>query len=141
MLYLRRFTTNEQGTLGLLFIHGDFLCFTLEDPIRPEKIAGDTCIPSGRYRLIKRTHGRFYRAYKRRWGHEFAIEIEQVPDFTNVLLHSGTTKKDTRGCPLTGNGCDGQTMALSHSRAAYARLYDILRGTDSLPYLTITDPP
>ena len=141
MIYLRRFTTNERGTPGLLFHDGDFICFTLEDPIRPEKIYGDTCIAAGTYPLRKIQHGRFYEIYHKRWDHKFAIEIADVEQFTNIRIHSGVTKKDTKGCPLTGLGFNVDAMALSQSRAAYVKLYEWLESMDPLPSLTITDPP
>ena len=50
-----RFNKGVDSTNGILFDITDgkrkFLCYTLEDEDRDEKVYGETCIPEGEYRL------------------------------------------------------------------------------------------
>ena len=58
-LYVLRFSSQKDSTSGLLFNVVDnklnFLCYTLEDEKRDEKIAGETRIPEGEYEILFRT--------------------------------------------------------------------------------------
>ena len=137
MIYIKRFKTNEDGTLGMVYNGEEFLCFTLEDPIRLSKVVGDSAIPAQIYDLKKRTYGRFYDAYRERWGHGFVVEILHVPHFEDVLFHTGNTKADTRGCILLGEGCDADQMQVSRSRPAYVKFFDLLDGMETLPALNV----
>ena len=53
-LELKRFSSQSDTTLGLLFVDGEFECFTLEDEYREEKVKGETRIPAGTYKVEKR---------------------------------------------------------------------------------------
>ena len=47
-----RFNKGKDSTNGLLFDvtnERKFLCYTLEDESRTEKVRGETCIPEGEY--------------------------------------------------------------------------------------------
>ena len=107
LLKLDRFGSGPAGTLGLLSISGRFECFTLEDPPKDRvKIAGDTRIPAGTYRMTLRTEGGFHGRYRRRFGdmHNGMLWLRDVPEYKWVLIHLGNTKKHTRGCLLVGEG-------------------------------------
>ena len=138
-LHLKRFVANDMGTLGLLYSDVEFICFTLEDPVREVKIPGETAIPAGPYALWKRTYGRFYEAYKNRWNHEFVVELLDVPEFTNILIHTGNEVGDTEGCILVGSGCNVGDMSLTGSRVAYEYIFTLLDDMPELPYFDITD--
>ena len=56
-LHLMRISTGEESTTGALYIDGEFGCFTLEDTKRSKKIAGETRIPDGLYRIVLRNEG------------------------------------------------------------------------------------
>lgn len=108
-------------------VNGAFFCFVIEDGYRPVKIAGETRIPTGQYKVRQRTHGGFYERYRARHGHAFAIELENVPGFADILIHTGNTKEDTRGCLLVADqagrlGPDYVGTART-STPAYLRLY------------------
>ena len=63
-LEVLRFSSLKDSTNGLLFDITEkrtFLCYTLEDEFRSEKIVGETRIPDGEYKIELRTVG----AYKR----------------------------------------------------------------------------
>lgn len=92
--------------------HGKHICYFLEDAIRPHgvKVKGETCIPPGRYKLgITHNSGlamRYYNKFPDSWFRglptlEWAEDEPMVPVFTNLRVHSGVTKTDTKGCPIT----------------------------------------
>lgn len=138
MFILRRLETCPKGTIGALYLDDDFVCFTLEDPIRVgEKIPGNTAIPSGSYQLAKRKHGRFYEIYKTRWSHQFSIEIMNVHNFTDVLIHTGNDHGDTSGCVLVGFSCDAMNVRVSDSWRAYKYLYKLIGSLEEMPKILI----
>jgi len=123
-----RFSHGENDTLGLLSIDGEFFCYTLEDEFRSQKVFGRTRIPEGEYILGLRTFGGFHRRYKKKFGslHLGMLEIQDVPNFTNVLIHIGNRDDDTAGCLLVGDGLNNNQVEegfLSSSTLAYRRLY------------------
>lgn len=127
-LYQTRLIDDGEATLGLLQLP-KYNCFTLEDQEQPEgvKVDGETRIPAGRYEVIKRTHGRFYEAYKARWSHGWALEIADVPGFTDILIHTGNKDEHTSGCLLVGYGADISGEAeISRSRPAYEMVFETI---------------
>lgn len=111
-LKLVRSYFSKTATIGkLYFMDGDkFICDTLEDTFRklplkcpytekgqnckcPEKVYGKTCIPIGRYRVIYR--------YSPKYGKMYPA-LENVPHFTGILIHAGSTPEHTEGCILVG---------------------------------------
>ena len=102
-LYIKRWY-GPNYTIGKLYIDGIYFCDTLEDPNRDQnkngvfdnneiKISGDTCIPVGTYNVVLTLSPKFKRMLPR---------LENVNNFTGVLIHAGNTKKDTEGCILIG---------------------------------------
>ena len=71
-LEVLRFSSQKDSTNGLLFdVTGGkrrFLCYTLEDEHREVKVAGETRIPSGTYRITLRTTGGFHGRYLSKYG-------------------------------------------------------------------------
>ncbi len=124
-MVLQRIKDNGEATLGLLFVNGEFQCFTLEDQRQEQKVTSETRVRSGKYKIAKKTSGRFYGAYSERWGHDFVPELLDVPEFTDILIHTGNTEGDTAGCILVGMGCeaDGEPT-ISSSRLAYTLLWN-----------------
>lgn len=124
-IVLQRIKDNGEATLGLLFVNGTFQCFTLEDQHQDHKVLSETRIGDGKYQIAKKTSGRFYAAYSERWGHDFVPELLDVPDFTDILIHTGNTEANTAGCILVGMGCeaDGEPT-ISSSRLAYTLLWN-----------------
>ena len=113
-------------TRGALSIDGvDPCCFTLEDTVRDEKVAGETAIPAGEYACRPREAGRLFGIYSRRWPswHLGMIHLQDVPGFEWIYLHAGGSVKDTLGCVLVGYTFDMETARLGKSRRAYERVY------------------
>jgi len=115
-LQLIRKTFTDQSTIGELFVNGSFECFTLEDPVRPVKIKGETAIPAGTYEIAVTFSNRFQKLLPL---------ILKVPDFEGIRIHTGNTPKDTLGCILVGQG-KGEN-AVSNSRLAFAPLVEKIR--------------
>ncbi len=90
-LRLERRPSTAGGTLGRLWVAE---CVTLEDVVREgPKMADETAIPEGRYRVTITMSQRF--------GRMMPL-INDVPGFTGIRIHSGTTADDTSGCVLVG---------------------------------------
>lgn len=123
---LHRLFVVDGAQLGLIKFDGDRepWCWTLEDEPRELKVAGETCIPAGRYELRLRKFGALYERYRVRyaWNETGMLELQDVPGFTDVLIHCGNTKEHTRGCVLVGHGAFVYG-SLSESIEAYAELY------------------
>ena len=88
-----RDTFTENSTIGKMLIDGAFFCYTLEDTIRDVKIAGETAIPYGSYKVIVNMSNRFKRL--------MPLLID-VKGFEGVRIHNGNTKEHTHGCILVG---------------------------------------
>jgi hypothetical protein len=123
-----RFTSDEDTTLSQIYVDEEFTCFGLEDEYREDKVAGETRIPSGEYKIGVRTFGGFDRRYQKKFGkfHRGMLEIKDVPGFTNVLIHIGNTDDNTAGCLLVGCGAISKigNMSIQYSTDAYKYLYE-----------------
>lgn len=125
-LVVDRFTSDHESTISLVSVDGQFICFGLEDEHRTKKVFSETRIPSGVYDIRVRTWGGFHQRYSERLTyHQGMLEICDVPDFTDILIHIGNTEKDTAGCLLVGMGCYSSegNMSLQASAVAYELLY------------------
>ena len=132
-LEVLRFSSQKDSTNGILFnvTEGrEFLCYTLEDEYRDEKIKGETRIPSGTYKITLRTVGGFHGRYEKKYGgmHKGMLWVRDVPNFEYILIHTGNTDEHTAGCLLVG---DTQQQNITKSKSgfigasvdAYKRIY------------------
>ena len=110
-LRLIREISTEISTHGVLFIDSRYECFTLEDVVRPEKIAGETAIPAGRYQITITQSPRFRRPLPL---------LHDVPEFRGIRIHPGNTAVHTAGCLLVGQG--RATNRVTRSRKAMEAL-------------------
>ncbi len=123
-----RYSSGEESTLGMLLINGRFACYTLEDEERAIKVAGETRIPAGRYKVKLRTEGGHHQKYQQRYPdiHKGMLHITDVPNFTWILIHTGNDDDATAGCLLVGDGTNNNNIKdgfISSSRDAYKRIY------------------
>jgi hypothetical protein len=88
-----RFSETDTDELGKVSVDGVFVCYSIENPDRPEKIKGITAIPEGTYKVGRRISPHF--GVMVPW-------IMNVPNFQYVLIHWGNTVKDTEGCLVVG---------------------------------------
>ena len=131
-LKLIRTNSSANSTNGLLYdITSDpeFMCYTLEDEPREMKVKHETCIPAGEYTLGLKTHGRLHDKYQYRFAdiHNGMIELLDVPNFTDILIHCGNTDNHTSGCLLVGDTQENNNIKKSgfigKSTFAYFRIY------------------
>jgi len=135
-LEVLRFSSQKDSTNGLLFdITGGkrrFLCYTLEDEHRDEKVSGETRVPAGTYRITLRTTGGFHGRYLKKYGemHKGMLWVRDVPNFEYILIHTGNTDEHTAGCLLVGDSqqanfgdSDG---FVGSSTQAYKRIYPMV---------------
>ena len=127
-----RFNKGEDSTNGLLFDitnERKFLCYTLEDESRKEKVYGETCIPEGEYCINFRAEGGYHAKYSKRFAdiHMGMLEVCDVPNFKYILIHCGNTDEDTAGCLLVGDTQENNNIKkngfIGRSTAAYTRIY------------------
>ena len=97
-LEVLRISSQVDSTSGLLFDISNnkrkFLCYTLEDESREEKVWGETCIPSGEYCLGLRTVGGLDARYSKRFAdiHMGMLHVLDVPNFKYILIAVILTK-------------------------------------------------
>ena len=141
---LKRIYKKGTFTLGALqiqtesnkeFLTKKYFCDTLEphaiDWRREDKIAGKTAIPTGRYKVVLG----YSKTYKRRMPF-----LQNVPHFTGIMIHTGNSVDDTRGCILVGKAVRPQKPEeenptgeatvigrLTDSRITFNRLYEMIR--------------
>lgn len=132
-LQVLRFSSQEDSTNGILFDITDgvrkFLCYTLEDEHREDKVMGETRIPSGTYNITLRTTGGFHGRYEKKYGemHKGMLWVRDVPNFEYILIHTGNTDEHTAGCLLLGDSQQanfGSSNGMVGSSVnAYKRIY------------------
>lgn len=127
-LVLSRYAHGDDSTLGLLFLDGEWACYTLEDEYRTRKVYGETRIPAGRYKVILRVEGGFHNRYSRKFPdmHRGMLWVKDVPGFEYILVHIGNRDDDTAGCLLVGDQANNNRIDdgfVAHSTQAYRRIY------------------
>ena len=102
-LLLIRDTFSKVSILGELFINGELICDTLENPWQDNQ-RNISCIPEGEYpvrlRLARESASRDY----------LHLLVQEVPNRDWILFHRGNTAKDTSGCILVGLGTQQNTV-------------------------------
>lgn len=137
-LILKRIALRDTYTIGRLYIDGVYFCDTLEDKVRDlnkngkfdngeKKVYSETAIPYGTYKVdINTVSPRFK---NRVWAKPYSGKIPRllnVNSFEGVLIHPGTTSKDTSGCLLVGrNTIVGK---LTQSQNTFHKLMSKLKG-------------
>lgn len=98
-LLLIRDTFSKKSTIGELFLNGERICDTLENPWQDNQ-RNISCIPEGVYpvrlRLPRESATRDY----------LHLLVQEVPNRDWILFHRGNTAKDTSGCILVGLGTE-----------------------------------
>lgn len=125
---LKRFSDSGESTLGLFYIDNQFIAFTLEDTYREVKKIHETCVPTGRYRILYNENVTpMTTKYRKRYSFfKYHLELQNVPYFKNIYIHSGNTKDHTSGCILTGNTCTtnaDRNGFIGDSRSCFTKVY------------------
>jgi len=141
-LRLERLTSDGDSTLGILSQDGRFVCFTLEDEFRTQKVAGETRIPAGTYDVELRDEGGLTQKYASRYPgiHRGMLWLRDVDGFEYIYIHVGNRDEDTEGCILVGDTAVATRgdMMVGSSRTAYTRLYPTWANAAEAEHLQIT---
>ena len=118
--------SDNDSTVSTVAVDGETVCFGLEDEYREVKVSKETRIPAGTYAVKLRKVGGFHGRYQARYSwHQGMLEVQNVPGFEYILIHTGNTDEHTAGCLLVGESAtitEGD-MSIGMSRIAYAKLY------------------
>lgn len=127
------------STRGQMYLNGIFMGYTLEDEVRGAmyKVKDHTAIPAGTYEVINHDSKKFPKS----------LRLEQVTDFTGIVIHGGNTEANTSGCILLGankndRGADSSTI--SNCSGVLDKLYNKVRSDidNGIPcYITVTNSP
>jgi hypothetical protein len=116
---LHRIKQDQFGTHGQLYLGDTFLCYTEELPWDDNE-PDHSCIPAGTYNCTPHNS----------YDHPGTWQVNNVPNRTNVLIHTGNTEADTLGCILVGMILS--TQGVYNSVAALAHLHETLPDTFTL---------
>ena len=131
-LKLLRISKQKDSINGLLFINDQFVCYTLEDEERAQKVYAETAIPKGTYEIKFRSVGGFHSRYAKKYSdiHKGMLELQDVPNFEYILIHTGNTDENTAGCILVGDSQDNNYIKkdgwIGSSVQAYRRIYPVI---------------
>ena len=130
-ILLKRSASNKNETVGILSIDGIPVALTLEDEHRNVKLAKETRIWAGSYKLQLRTVGGHHGKYAKMFPqiHKGMLELQQVPQFQYILIHIGNTDIDTDGCILVGEKlyiAPSGKMSIENSTLAYQKVYKLI---------------
>ena len=114
-LKLRRRWLTSQSTIGELTNGVGFICFVLEDTVRPVKIKGKTAIPAGKYEIVI--------TMSKRFGVLMPLLLN-VPNFSGIRIHPGNRPAHTEGCLLPG--LRRAQDQIFDSKKAYDKLYAMI---------------
>lgn len=133
---LQRKKQGTSSTLGEFLTPDDkkHICFSLEDEKREVKVMAETRIPAGKFLMTLIHYGKHDAQYKEKFKdmpdfHKGIILLNNVPNFSSILIHIGNSEADTAGCLLTGLDYTfvANNFTLIHSTTAYKRLYPLIR--------------
>jgi hypothetical protein len=138
-LFVDRKWKKATYTIGRLYVDGEYFCNTLEDKdrglkqsdsllwIRAKKVPGETAIPQGTYPVAMDVVSPKYSAVK--WFKDLCggkmPRLQDVPGFDGILVHTGNTALDTKGCILVGKNT--KVGQLTESRDTFEKLYKLMR--------------
>lgn len=121
---VKRYEEQPLRTFGKMYIDGKEICDTLEDTdrhledrlpdietLRKDKVYSKTAIPRGRY-IVEN----YWWSKHRNWY----PWILDVPGFTGILIHGGSTEEHTSGCILVGTR-KGDILVGSSEKMAIVR--------------------
>jgi len=139
------------ATNGILLIDDLFECYTLEDQYQTVKVMHETCIPEGTYDIKFRKTGGFHAKYTERYknAHYGMLELQDVPGFKYILIHTGNTDEHTSGCLIVGETQQDLEVSkdgfIGSSAVAYKKMYskvakELLQGKKvTIEYTTINE--
>ena len=131
-LEVLRVSSDVDSSSGLVFdiTNGrKFLCYSLEDEYRNDKVMHETRVPAGTYQIQLRKVGGFNARYAKKYGdfHKGMLHVQDVPGFEYILIHTGNTDEHTSGCLIVGDSQENNQLLkngfIGKSVQAYKRIY------------------
>ena len=141
-LKVLRFSSEKDTSNGLMFMEDNdglhFLCYTLEDESREDKIMKETRVPAGKYNVKLRDEGGMTKRYASKFPdiHKGMLCVHNAPNwkivtpemsFQYILIHVGNTDEHTAGCLLLGDSQENNILIkdgfIGKSTQAYKRVY------------------
>ena len=131
-LEVLRISSDVDSSSGLVFDITEgrkFLCYSLEDEYRNEKVKHETRVPAGTYQIQLRKVGGFNARYAKKYGdfHKGMLHVQDVPGFEYILIHTGNTDEHTSGCLIVGDSQENNQLLkngfIGKSVQAYKRIY------------------
>ena len=131
-LEVLRISSESDSSSGLVFDITDerkFLCYSLEDEYRNDKVMHETRVPAGTYQIQLRKVGGFNARYAKKYGdfHKGMLHVQDVPGFEYILIHTGNTDEHTSGCLIVGDSQENNQIVkdgfIGKSVQAYKRIY------------------
>lgn len=137
-LTLKRTFNNGRYTIGHLYADGVYVCDTIEDvdrdladtmplsKIQSVKVKSQTAIPRGTYTVTMNTISPKFSQKPYYWNFckGRMPRLLNVKGFDGILIHRGTTERDSAGCIIVGyNKVKGQVI---NSTEAFEKLYKML---------------
>lgn len=123
-IVINRFIRTDIVTLGTMTIDGIHEAFTLENPVRVDKLQDVTAIPVGVYEVKLRKSSPMSTNYGNRFKeHRGMLWLQNVQNYEWIYIHIGNEPKDTDGCILVGSSCEPLSNFIGGSVTAYRKLY------------------
>ena len=131
-LEILRVSSDVDSSSGLVFDITDgrkFLCYSLEDEYRNDKVMHETRVPAGTYQIQLRKVGGFNARYAKKYGdfHKGMLHVQDVPGFEWILIDTGNTDEHTSGCLIVGDSQENNQLLkngfIGKSVQAYKRIY------------------
>lgn len=139
-LKLIRSEFTSDRTFGKMYINDTFFSYTLEDTdrkltkdtplskIKRIKVSKQTCIPSGRYRVILSYSTKLKR---------YLPLILDVPGWKGIRIHKGSGPEWSSGCPLVGfERKEDRLRKCEEAENELIKILDAVNHTESI-YITI----
>lgn len=115
---LKREIYGDTFTIGKLYREDVFVCDTLEDKVRDQKIPKITAIPFGKYQIIFNWSNKFQK---------YMPLLLDVPNYEGIRIHVGNYDVDTEGCILVGIYNPKFKKMITTSRITFKKVFAMLQ--------------
>lgn len=138
-LRLERTYNNSVYCIGHLYADGKYICDVIEDTdrgldsnmsleqIKKVKVKSKTAIPTGVYRVTLNVKSPKFsqKSYYQQFCKGYMPRLLDVNGYDGILIHKGTTERDSAGCLIVGeNKVKGQVI---NSQKCFEKLYNMMR--------------
>lgn len=141
---VKRAGDNSDTSVGLIYLDGVLACGSIEDQEQKGgKVAKETRVSNGVYRLALRKEGGFHSKYAKKFAYKgkdwhqgmlciynqlnWKLRCPDGKTFQYVLIHIGNTDDNTDACLLPNFVLNFNTYVGSQSTQAYEYIYPIIR--------------